>query len=71
VVDVDVVQTTHLGANVQDVRHNAFSLNRELVDDLRDVLVNRQRAFQRSARLQYRGGNRYNFLVAPTHVVNP
>ena len=20
--------------------------------------------------LQYRGGNRYNFLVAPTHVVN-
>jgi len=71
VVDIDVVQTTYLGANVQDVRHNAFSLNRELVDDLRDILVNRQRAFQRNTRLQYRGGNRYNFLVAPTHVVNP
>jgi hypothetical protein len=52
VVDIDVVQTTYLGANVQDVRHNAFSLNRELVDDLRDILVNRQRAFQRNTRLQ-------------------
>eukprot|EP00192_Tetraselmis_astigmatica_P009321 CAMPEP_0117655888 /NCGR_PEP_ID=MMETSP0804-20121206/4515_1 /TAXON_ID=1074897 /ORGANISM="Tetraselmis astigmatica, Strain CCMP880" /LENGTH=881 /DNA_ID=CAMNT_0005462261 /DNA_START=165 /DNA_END=2810 /DNA_ORIENTATION=- len=70
-VDVDIIQTTHLGANVQSVRHSAWSLNRELVDDLRDTIVNKQRAFQRSSRLQYRGGNRYNFLVAPTHVVNP
>jgi len=70
-VDIDIIQTTYLGANVHEVRHNAFNLNRELVDDLRDIIVNKQRAYQRRNRLQYRGGNRYNFLVAPTHVVNP
>ena len=51
-VDIDVIQTTHLGANVQSSRHNAFNLNRELVDDLRDVIVNKQRAYQRNSRLQ-------------------
>ena len=53
-VDIDIIQTTHLGANVQNARHNAFSLNRELVDDLRDVIVNKQRAYQRNSRLQVR-----------------
>ncbi len=51
-VDIDIVQTTHLDTNVQSSRHNAFNLNRELVDDLRDVIVNKQRAYQRRSRLQ-------------------
>ena len=51
-MDIDVIQTTYLGANVQSSRHNAFNLNRELLDDLRDVIVNKQRAYQRNHRLQ-------------------
>ncbi|KAG8457470.1 hypothetical protein KFE25_003774 [Diacronema lutheri] len=67
--DVDVVDMTWLDANVHALRHNAFGLNRMMVDDLREVIVERRRAAQR-VRLVRRVGNVFSFLQPPSHVVN-
>jgi hypothetical protein len=58
-----------LDANVQGMRHNSFGLNRNLVDDLRQVIVERKRAAQRRSRLVRRIGNVFSFLQPPSHVV--
>mmetsp|Transcript_25480 Transcript_25480/g.71262 ORF Transcript_25480/g.71262 Transcript_25480/m.71262 type:complete len:747 (+) Transcript_25480:361-2601(+) len=65
--DIDVVDTTFLNANVHVTRHMFFSLNREFVEDLRDLVTTLRRAGQRP-RLEPRGGNVYSFLVAPPFV---
>jgi len=68
--DIDVIDTTFLEANVHSVRHNAFSLNRDIVEDLRDIMTTQRRAAQRQ-RLEPRGGNVFSFMVAPSYVVQP
>lgn len=70
-LDIDVIDTSFMDANVHGMRHNYFNLNRELVEDIRDLLVTQRRAHQRKSRLEWIGGNVFAFLVAPTHVVNP
>eukprot|EP00873_Tetraselmis_striata_P001744 jgi/Tetstr1/422008/TSEL_012872.t1 len=69
-LDIDIIDTTFLEANVHNVRHNAFSLNRDIVEDLRDIITTFRRASQRP-RLEARGGNVFSFMVAPAHVVQP
>ena len=69
-LDIDVVDGTWMDANVHSIRHNYFNINRWLVDDLREIFVTQKRASQRTSRMIHRGGNVYNFLAAPAHVVN-
>jgi len=68
--DIDVVDMTWLESNVHSLRHNSFNLNRTLVDDLRELIVEGKRAAQRRSRLVCRKGNVYTFLQPPLHVVN-
>eukprot|EP00951_Prasinocladus_malaysianus_P005635 scaffold39771_cov53-Prasinocladus_malaysianus.AAC.1 len=70
-VRVDMIDCTFLESNVQAGRHNTFTLNRSVIEDIYDVIVNRRPAMQRFNRLEARGGNVYSFLVAPSHVVAP
>lgn len=62
------MDTTFLEANISDVRHNSFFLNRDIVEDVREIMTTGRRAHQRS-RLEERGDNIYSFMVAPAHVV--
>uniref|UniRef100_A0A061RFK2 Transmembrane protein n=1 Tax=Tetraselmis sp. GSL018 TaxID=582737 RepID=A0A061RFK2_9CHLO len=68
---LDMIDCTFLESNVQGGRHNAFTLNRSVIEDIYDVVVNRRPAIQRGNRLEPRGGNVFSFLVAPSHVVAP
>ena len=68
--DIDVIDMTWLSSNVHALRHNSFNLNRSLVDDLREVIVEGKRAAQRRSRLVRRAGNVFTFLQPPSHVVN-
>lgn len=61
---------TWLQSNVHALRHNSFNLNRSLVDDLRELIVDGRRAAQRRSRLVRRKGNVFTFLQPPSHVVN-
>ncbi|CAD7695817.1 unnamed protein product [Ostreobium quekettii] len=70
-LDMDVIETTYIETNVHAWRHNYFNVNRELVEDLRDLLVTQRRAHQRTSRLEWLGGNVFGFLIAPSHIMNP
>ena len=73
-LDMDVIDTTFMDANVHAIRHNYFNLNRWVVDDLREIILTRKRAVRRESRMlqmyEVEGGNVYNFLAAPGHIVN-
>lgn len=69
-LDIDVINMTWLSSNVHSLRHNSFNLNRTLVDDLRELIVDGRRAAQRRSRLVRRAGNVFTFLQPPSHVVN-
>lgn len=70
-LDIDVIDTSYMDANVHSMRHNYFNLNHGLIEDIRDLLVTQRRAHQRTSRLEWLGSNVFAFVVAPTHVVNP
>eukprot|EP00192_Tetraselmis_astigmatica_P010092 CAMPEP_0117654190 /NCGR_PEP_ID=MMETSP0804-20121206/3612_1 /TAXON_ID=1074897 /ORGANISM="Tetraselmis astigmatica, Strain CCMP880" /LENGTH=821 /DNA_ID=CAMNT_0005460455 /DNA_START=29 /DNA_END=2494 /DNA_ORIENTATION=+ len=68
-IDIDIVDTTFLEANMQQgVRHNSFAVNKDIVEDVREILTTGRRAAERS-RLEPRGDNVYSFMAAPAHVV--
>eukprot|EP00884_Botryococcus_braunii_P012543 jgi/Botrbrau1/2128/Bobra.0093s0035.1 len=69
-LDVDIIDTTFLDANVQEARHFSFNLNSSLIDDLREILLHGRRAWERTSGLDSRGANVYSFLVAPTYIKN-
>jgi hypothetical protein len=51
-------------------RHwRAKLLFREMVDDLRDLIVSGRRASQRQYRLEWISQRTYGFVVAPSYVV--
>eukprot|EP00668_Euglena_longa_P000044 GGOE01000054.1.p1 GENE.GGOE01000054.1~~GGOE01000054.1.p1 ORF type:complete len:893 (+),score=256.80 GGOE01000054.1:92-2680(+) len=68
-LDLDVIDTTWIENNVQDLRHSYWNINRELVEDLRELVVTQRRARDRS-RLAARFGNVYSFLAAPSCLKN-
>jgi hypothetical protein len=68
--DVDCIDCTWLESNVHAIRHNSFGLNRMMVDDIRECIVDRRRAAQRRSRLVRKIGNVFSFLQPPPHVVN-
>ncbi|XP_954926.1 uncharacterized protein TA03480 [Theileria annulata] len=67
-LDVDVIDTTCLGSNVHALRHSYWFLNREVIEDLRDLIVNRKRAQDRTSRLDRSLGNTWVYRVAPSNL---
>ncbi|CAH0477644.1 unnamed protein product [Peronospora belbahrii] len=70
-LDMDVIDTTWMDNNVHSIRHNYFNLNPTIVDDLRHLIVHKNRASCRPGLLKTTSAeNVYIFLVAPSHVKN-
>lgn len=70
-LDMDVIDTTWMDNNVHAIRHNYFNLNPTIVDDLRHLIVYKNRASCRPGLLKTTSAeNVYIFLVAPSHVKN-
>eukprot|EP01069_Polyplicarium_translucidae_P001447 Polyplicarium_translucidae@DN1664_c0_g2_i2.p1 len=67
-LDVDVIDTTYITYNVHFIRHTFYNVNREIIEDIRDILSMRRRAWQRSSRLDRREGNVWAYRVAPSHL---
>jgi hypothetical protein len=68
VLDIDIINTSTLHGNVTGTRHCYFDLSREMVEDIRELIVNRIRARLRHSRLIMREGNLFDFLIAPSYV---
>ena len=49
-------------------RHCYFHLSRQTLEDIREGIVLRKRAKDRTARLIKSDGNYYEFLVAPPYI---
>jgi len=64
-LDVDVIDTTFLDNNVHGLRHCFFNINREVVNDLRDIVTLRLPAAQRRNFLERREGNVFTYRAAP------
>jgi len=69
-VELDVVDTSWMDSNVQALRHSYFNVNRHIIDDLREIIVETRKAHLRTSRLLHRRGNVFSFLAAPRRVVN-
>ena len=67
-LDLDVIDGTLLDTNVQSLRHSYFNLNATLSKDIKEIIITKRRAFQRSG-LVYRQGNIFSYCQAPTFVV--
>lgn len=68
-LDLDIIDTGELDANVSSSRHGFFNVARPMVDDLYDLIINGNRAEDRSSRLKpYRSV--YRFTVVPPTVKN-
>ncbi|KAI9030238.1 hypothetical protein DFJ74DRAFT_655959 [Hyaloraphidium curvatum] len=68
-LDCDVIDNTHLEANINVIRHAYFALNPMLVDDIKGIIDDGLcRARDRSS-LRRKGGNVFGFLVAPSSAV--
>uniref|UniRef100_A0A3B0MR93 Uncharacterized protein n=1 Tax=Theileria annulata TaxID=5874 RepID=A0A3B0MR93_THEAN len=67
-LDLDVVDTSMIDTNVDFFKHSFYQVKREIMDDIREVIIMHTRAFQRQSRLDRRRGNVYVFRVAPRDV---
>jgi len=67
-LDLDVIDTTFLDNNTDALKHCFYNISREIVDDIRDVIVCGMRAEERVNRLDRRRGNVFCFRVAPRSV---
>ncbi len=66
---LEIIDVSWMDANIHDMRHNFFDINKLMVDDLSDILKKKQKASCRS-RLVKREQNVWSFATAPKHVVN-
>ena len=69
-LDMDVIDSSWMDANVQGLRHNYFNVNRYMIDDIREIISTKRRAHLRTGRLTHRRGNVWSFLAAPKYIVN-
>ena len=70
-LDVDIVDTTFLQNNVHKTKHSYFNINRELVEDLRDLIVTQRRAAYRIRLRRVKlDTNVFVFMVAPPALQN-
>jgi len=64
-LDVDVIDTTNLDVNLDNVRHGGYNTNPILLKDLEDIIVTGRRAKDRPS-LLFREGNVYSYCHAPS-----
>ncbi|AFZ79129.1 hypothetical protein BEWA_019750 [Theileria equi strain WA] len=69
-LDIDVIDTTMIDTNVDFLKHSFYQMKREIMDDIREVILMHTRAEYRQTRLDRRRGNVYVFRVAPANVNN-
>jgi len=63
VIDIDVIDTGDLDRNMHNSYHGYFNVNRMMVDDLRDLIVQVKRADERTFRLKkYRACYRFSTI---------
>ena len=63
---VDVIDTSNMASNINQIRHSFFHLSRESIEDIREVLITKRTASHRQSRLIGReGSNVYDVAVAP------
>ncbi|CDJ40509.1 hypothetical protein ETH_00019725 [Eimeria tenella] len=67
-LDLDVIDTTFVEGHMDFLKHSIYQANREVMDDIREVIVKGARASARRARLERRRGNVFCFRVAPAAV---
>ena len=66
---LDIINATSVSSNVHELRHSYFSLSREVIEDIRELIVTRRRAEHRKSRLTRRyDSNIFDFLLAPPHM---
>jgi len=66
-LDIDVIDTTNLDVNFDDVRHSGYNTNPILSKDLEDIIISGRRARNRPA-LLHREGNIYSYSHVPSFV---
>lgn len=69
-LDLDMICVTDLQHNIHSLRHAAFNVNRSLLEDIREVIVSRKRAWSRDDRLIHKDGNFYAFISTPSSVTS-
>ena len=70
-LDIDIINATYLQSNVHSIRHSYFNLSREVIEDIRELVVTRRTAAERDGRLVRRSdSNIYDFLIAPSFLKN-
>ncbi|GAW81657.1 hypothetical protein, conserved [Plasmodium gonderi] len=67
-LDMDVIDTTFVETNVDFLKHSFYQVKREIIDDIREVLISNIRAHERVSRLDRRRGNVFVLRVAPAVV---
>lgn len=68
-LDIDIINTSSItGSNIDKNRHCYFHLSRQTLEDIRETIVSRKRAKERSARLIRSDGNFFEFLIAPPYI---
>ncbi|UKK02212.2 hypothetical protein MACK_001567 [Theileria orientalis] len=67
-LDMDVIDTSMIDTNVDFLKHSFYQVKREIMDDIREVILLHTRADHRQSRLDRRRGNVYVFRVAPGDV---
>mmetsp|Transcript_11635 Transcript_11635/g.18921 ORF Transcript_11635/g.18921 Transcript_11635/m.18921 type:complete len:210 (-) Transcript_11635:13-642(-) len=66
-LDCDVIDTTGLDTNVNNLRHAAFSVNSILLRDIEELVVTGKRAADRTT-LLHKNGNMFEYCHAPSFV---
>lgn len=69
-LDLDVIDCTYLDVNVHTLRHCFFNINASVIQDIRELLVDCNRARDRHAALERRSGNVYTFRTPPAQLVS-
>ncbi|SCO61396.1 conserved Plasmodium protein, unknown function [Plasmodium berghei] len=67
-LDMDVIDTTFVETNVDFLKHSFYQVKREIIDDIREILISNVRAHERVSRLDRRRGNVFVLRIAPAGV---
>lgn len=67
-LDCDVIDSTGLDTNVNELRHSAYNVNSILLRDIEEIIVTRKRASERTTLLHKKGTNVFEFIQAPSFI---
>eukprot|EP00914_Ancora_sagittata_P032239 GHVO01065302.1.p1 GENE.GHVO01065302.1~~GHVO01065302.1.p1 ORF type:complete len:548 (-),score=92.47 GHVO01065302.1:224-1795(-) len=67
-LDIDIINTTYVDQNIHAARHCYFNVNRLIIEDIREIIMDGNRAIQRKARLDRLLGNVFVYRSAPSCV---